>query len=86
MAAALALLGCLFSVAPVLALAPPLHRDYDGTRSVTPRLAKAPTESTTPPDDTGFELPEGEDLGPEDLDDPPLLMPLWHWRHPSCEA
>ncbi len=71
MAAALALLGCLFSVAPVLALAPPLQRDYDGTRSVTPRLAKAPTEPSPPPDDPGLELPEGEDLGPEDLDDPP---------------
>ncbi|MBK8237008.1 MAG: hypothetical protein IPK74_15775 [Deltaproteobacteria bacterium] len=70
MAAAFALLA-LLGGSPVLAYAPPLRRDYEGARAVSPRLAR--NEPAPAEDDLG--IPEGEDLDAEDLEAPTPATP-----------
>ncbi len=49
------------------AVAPPLHRSYDGARDVTPRLARV---APAPPREEPVPIPDGEDIPIDESDEP----------------
>ncbi|MBC8071439.1 MAG: hypothetical protein IAG13_24140 [Deltaproteobacteria bacterium] len=71
MSAALAALLPLSFTWGLWAFAPALHRDYDGARAVTPRLARLAPPTTAPEREEPVAVPDGEDV-PIDEGDAPL--------------